>query len=113
MSATPGLVDSVTLHVLHSKYPKNERNTTRSALASNRGGLGVLWTYSGSGVVLSWDLTHKKTRKQAHYRHTHVASLTLTIARRSTQTHAQRHKFDKNIPVNLAKTAIAALPFLY
>ena len=57
-----------TLHVLHSKHPKNERNKTRLILASNRGSLVVPWTYSGSGVVLSWDLTHKNTQTstQAH-----------------------------------------------
>ena len=72
----------------------------------------MLWTYSGSVVVLSWDLTHKKTRRQAHG-HTHVSShwpsrLVRHKHARSApsayETHAfaQRHKSDKNRPVNLA-----------
>ena len=111
-------------HVLRSKYPKNERNKIRLTLASNRGSLGVLWLNlfrlrCGSVLGIYWPT---KTRRQAH-RHTPVTSLTLTLARSThtrfapsaykTYAFAQRHKFDKNIPVNLAKTATAALPFLY
>ena len=110
------------LHVLHSKYPNNERNKTRLTLAPNRGSLGMLWTYSGSVVVLSWDLTHththththtqkKNTRRQAHA-HTNVSSHWPSLARHKharsapsayeTHAFAQRHKTDRNRPVNLA-----------
>ena len=109
------------LHVLHSMYPKNERSQTRLTLAPNRCSLGVLWTYSGLVVVLSWDLTHKNTQTSTQ---AHACRLTLTLAR-STRTHVVRpvrvskhtllhwHKSDKNIPVNLVKTVTAAFPFLY
>ena len=81
----------LTLHVLRWKYPKNERNIkTRLTLASNRGSLGVLWTYSGSGVVLSWDLTNKNTQTSTQAHACRVTDTWLTIPRRSTQTHAVR-----------------------
>ena len=116
--------DVFALHVLHSKYPKNERNKTRLTLAPNRGILGVFWTYSGSVVVLSWDLTHKNTQTSTQV---HACRVTLTLARSGdtntrgsprrsaykTYAFEQTHKFDKKIPVILAKTATAALPFLY
>ena len=101
------------------EVPK-ERKKARLTLAPNRGCHGVLWTYSGSVVVLSWDLTHKNTQTstQAHLSR-HTSSLD-TNTRGSPRprikhvnTFAQRHKSDKNIPVNLAKTATAALPFPY
>ena len=58
--------------------PKNERNKTRLTLAPNRGILGVFWTYSGSVVVLSWDLTHKNTQTSTQI---HACRVTLTLAR--------------------------------
>ena len=89
-------------HVLRSKYPKNERNKIRLTLGSNRGSLGVLWLNlfrlrCSSVLGIYWPT---KTRRQAH-RHTPVAStdlsssvvvasLTLTLAARSTDTHAVR-----------------------
>ena len=109
-----------TLHML--QVPKERKKQTRLTLAPNRGSLGVLWTYSVSIVVLSWDLTHKNTQTSTK---SHACRVTLTPARSGdantrfapsaykTHTFAQRHKSDKNIPVNLAKTATAALPFLY
>ena len=98
------------------------RNKTH--LAPKRDSLGVLWTYSGSVVVLSWDLIHNENTQTSTQ--THACRATLTLAR-STQTrggsprprikhtplHKDWHKSDKNLPVNLAKTATAALPFLY
>ena len=77
---------------------------------------GALWTYSGSAVVLSWDLTHKNTQtgtrtSQSHWlllaQHKHMR---FAPSAYKTYAFAQRHKSDKNIPVNLAKTA--TLPFL-
>ena len=93
------------LHVLHWKCPKNERNKTRLTLAPNRGSLGVVWTYSGSVVVLSWDLTHKNTQTstQAHacrVSHTDPSSLdTNTTRGRSRIKHTLLHK-----DINLTKT---------
>ena len=109
------------LHVLHWKYPKNERNKTRLTLAPNRGCLGVLWTYSGSVVVLSWNLTHKNTQTSTQAHACRVTDTDPTVLARHKHTRfaprtyafAQRHKSDKNIPVNVAKTTSAALPFLY
>ena len=72
MSATSAW-SSFALHVLHWRYPKSERNKT-----PNRGSLGVLWTYSGSSVVPSWDLTHKNTQTSTQ---THACRVTLTLAR--------------------------------
>ena len=42
MSTTSAWSTEFALHVLHSKYPKNERNKTRLTLAPNRGSLEVL-----------------------------------------------------------------------
>ena len=96
-----------------------ERKKTGLTLAPNRCSLGgVLWTYSGLGVVLSWDLTHKNTQTstQAHAcRLTDTDPSSLDTNTRGSpcprikHAFAQRHKSDKNIPVNLAKTATAAL----
>ena len=57
-----------------------ERKKAHLTLAPNRGCHGVLWTYSGSVVVLSWDLTHKNTQTCRHWgtrmsRHTDRSSL--------------------------------------
>ena len=120
MSANFRLVEFA-LHVLHWKYPKNERNKIRLTLAPNRGSLGMLWTFSGSVVVLSWDLTHKNTQTstQAHAcrSHSDPSSLdTNTLGSPCPRIkHTLLHKdinLTKNIPVNLTNTAIAALPFL-
>ena len=96
------------LHVLHWKYPKNERNKTRLTLAPNRGCLGVFWAYSGSVVVLPWDLTHNLKHADKHTgtsmsRHTDSSSLDTnydTGFAPRTYAFAQRPKSDKNIPVN-------------
>ena len=84
MSASSAWSSQIALHVLrgHWRYPKSERNKTRLTLAPNRGSLGVLWTYSGSVVVLSWDSTHKNTQTSTQ---AHACRVTLTLAR-STQT---------------------------
>ena len=119
MSATSAW-SSFALHVLHWRYPKSERNKTRLTLAPNRGSLGVLWTYSGSVVVLSWDSTHKNTQIStlahayvtphwpylARHKHARFASSAY-----KTYAFAQRHKSDKNRPVNLAKEKLLLLPW--
>ena len=97
-----GLV-AFALHVLHWRYPKSERNKTRLTLAPNRGCLGVLWTYSGSGVVLSWDLTRKNTQTstQAHRRmsrHTDPSSLN-TNTHGSPRPRIKTHAFAQRQPV--------------
>jgi len=111
MSATSAW-SSFALHVLHWRYPKSERNKTRLILAPNRGSLGVLWTYSGSVVVLSWDSTHKNTQISTL---AHACHVTLTLPRSTpaykTYAFAQRHKSDKNRPVNLAKEKLLLLPW--
>ena len=92
MSATSAW-SSFSLHVLHWRYPKSERNKTRLTLAPNRGSLRVLWTYSGSVVVLSWDSTHKNTQISTL---AHACHVTLTLPR-STQTRAVRPVRIQNI----------------
>ena len=69
------------------------------------------------GTVLGFNPQKHGADKQTGTRmsrHTDRSSLdTNTRFAQWTYAFAQRHKSDKNIPVNLAKTATAALPFLY
>ena len=65
---------------------KERKKQTRLTLTPIRGSLGVLCTYSGSVVVLSWDLTYKNTQTSTQ---AHACRVTLTLAR-STQTRAVR-----------------------
>ena len=96
----------VALHVLHWRFrAKSERNKTR--LASNRGSLGVLWTYSGSVVVLYWDLTHNENTQTSTL--THACRVTLTRrsslntnTRGSPRTRIKHTLLHKDI--NLTKT---------
>ena len=73
--------------------------------------------------MLSWDLTHKNTQTSTQ---AHACRVTLTLALytntrgrwlrpriKHTLLHKDINLSDKNIPVNFAKTATAALPFLY
>ena len=97
------------------ELPKERRNkTTSSTLAPNRGSLGVLWTYSGSVVVLSWDLTHKNTQTstQAHecrVSHTDPSSHD-TNTRGSPRPRIKRTPLHKDI--NLIKTDLQISPKL-
>ena len=49
------------------------KETRYVSLAPNRGSLGVLWTCSGSVVVLSWDLTHKWWKHADKHTDTRIA----------------------------------------
>ena len=87
-------------HVLHWKYPKNERNKTRLILAPNRGCPGVLWTYFrlSCGTVLGFN-PQKHVDKQ-----TGACRVTLTLAR-STQTHGSpREHTLLHKDINLTRT---------
>ena len=120
MSATSACLSLLCTCFIPSTQRKNWRNKARLTLASNRGSLGVLWTYSGSVVVLrSWGFNpqkHSDKHTGTHMsRHTDPSSLD-TSTRGSPRpcikhTLLHRHKSDENIPVNIAKTATAALPF--
>ena len=106
MSATSAW-SSFALHVSPLEVPKERKKQleTHLTLAPNRGSLGVLWTYSGSVVVLSWDSTHKNTQISTL---AHACHVTLTLPR-STQTRAGSPRpHTKHTPlhkdINLTKT---------
>jgi len=114
MSATSAWSTEFTLHVLHCKYPKNEKNKTHLTLAPNRGSLGVLWTYSGSDAVLSWDLTHKNWQTSTK---AHACRVTLsdpkpldTTTRGSPRLRIKHTPLHKDI--NLTKTYLQSSPKL-
>ena len=107
--------------LLNGGTSQRAKETRHVSLAPNRGNLGVLWTYSGTVVVLSWDLTHNKNWRTSTQTHAWRVTLNTdpslldTNRRGSTRPRIKHTPLRiktsdfKNRPVNLAKTA-ALLP---
>ena len=74
-----------------------ETRHVRLILAPNRGSLGVLWNYSGSVVVLSWDSTCKNTQTSTQ---AHTCPVTLTLASLDTNTCGSPRPRIKHTPLH-------------